>query len=138
MPIEAINEFAAENGKPKWDWEAPAEDEELTAAVAAAAKSGLSDAYRISDKVERQAAVGDAKSAAVEALAGAEDARWSAEEVYGALSKLEKNIVRDRVIAGEPRIDGRDTKTVRPIDVKIGLLPRAHGSAIAARDRAAE
>ena len=131
--INTIKELAAEVGKPAWDWEAPAEDEELNAAVAAAAKSALSDAYRISDKVERQAAVGEAKSAAVESLAGADEARWAAEDVYGVLSKLEKNIVRDRVIAGEPRIDGRDTKTVRPIDVKVGILPRAHGSAIFTR-----
>ncbi len=131
--IDAINELAAEVGKPAWDWEAPAEDEELAAAVASAAESGLSDAYRISDKVDRQAAVGDAKSSAVDSLAGDEDAQWSPEAVYGALSKLEKNIVRSRVIAGEPRIDGRDTKTVRPIDVKVGVLPRAHGSAVFTR-----
>jgi polyribonucleotide nucleotidyltransferase len=131
--ISAINELAAEASKPKWDWEAPAEDADLAAAVAAAAEAGLTEAYQISDKVERQAAVGNAKSAAVDALAGGEDARWSAEEVSGALSKLEKNVVRGRVIAGEPRIDGRDTKTVRPIDVKVGVLPRAHGSAIFTR-----
>ena len=131
--INAINELADEVGKPSWDWEAPAEDEELAAAVASAAESALADAYRISDKVERQAAVGDAKSGAVESLAGDDSARWSAEDVYGALSKLEKRIVRGRVIAGEPRIDGRDTKTVRPIDVKVGVLPRAHGSAVFTR-----
>jgi polyribonucleotide nucleotidyltransferase len=131
--IAAINELAAEVGKPKWDWEAPAEDEELTSAVTGAAENSLSDAYRISDKVDRQAAVGDAKASAVEALAAGDEPRWSAEEVYGALSKLEKKIVRERVIAGEPRIDGRDTRTVRPIDVKVGVLPRAHGSAIFTR-----
>jgi polyribonucleotide nucleotidyltransferase len=131
--IAAIRELAAEVGKPAWDWAAPQEDEELAAAVAAAAEAGLTDAYQVSDKVERQAAVGDVKSAAVESLAGDEDAKWTAEEVYGALSKLEKNIVRGRVIAGNPRIDGRDTRTVRPIDVKVGVLPRAHGSAIFTR-----
>ena len=131
--IDAINELAAEAGKPKWDWEAPAEDADLAAAVAEAAEGALTEAYQISDKVERQAAVGNAKSAAVDALAGGDDARWSPEEVSGALSKLEKNVVRGRVIAGEPRIDGRDTKTVRPIDVKVGVLPRAHGSAIFTR-----
>jgi polyribonucleotide nucleotidyltransferase len=131
--IQAISELADEAGKPKWDWQAPAEDEELAGAVAAAAEAGLTAAYQVSDKVERQAAVGEAKSAAVESLAGGDDAKWSPEEVSGALSKLEKNIVRGRVIAGEPRIDGRDTKTVRPIDVKVGVLPRAHGSAIFTR-----
>ena len=131
--IDTINELAAEVGKPAWDWTAPEEDEELASAVATAAESGLTAAYQVSDKVDRQAAVGDAKTAAVESLAGDDDANWAPEEVYGALSKLEKNIVRGRVIAGEPRIDGRDTKTVRPIDVQVGVLPRAHGSAVFTR-----
>ncbi len=133
VAIDAINELAAEVGKPAWDWEAPATDEDLAAAVADQATDGLTAAYQITDKQERVAAVGAAKEAAVEALAGDEDARWSADEVKGAASKLEKNIVRSRVIAGEPRIDGRDTTTVRPIDVKVGVLPRAHGSAVFTR-----
>jgi len=131
--IAAINELAAEVGKPSWDWQAPEADEALAAAVAAAAESGLADAYRITDKQDRQAAVGEAKTAAVEALAGDEDASWSADDVKGALSKLEKTIVRQRVIKGEPRIDGRDQSTVRPIDVSVGALPRAHGSAVFTR-----
>ena len=133
VAINAIKELAAEVGKPAWDWQAPAVDEELDAAVAAAATSGLSDAYRITDKVERQASVGDTKSASRESLAGGDDARWSEDEVKGALAKLEKSIVRNRVIAGEPRIDGRDTTTVRPIEVQVGVLPRAHGSEIFTR-----
>ena len=133
VAIGAIKELAAEVGKPSWDWQAPPTNEELDAAVAAAATAGLSDAYRITDKVERQASVGEAKAAAVEALASGDDASWSEDEVKGALSKLEKSIVRNRVIAGEPRIDGRDTTTVRPIDVKVGVLPRAHGSAVFTR-----
>ncbi|NNJ66063.1 MAG: polyribonucleotide nucleotidyltransferase, partial [Xanthomonadales bacterium] len=131
--IDAINELAAEVGKPAWEWEAPAPDEELAAALAAQAESALSDAYRITDKQERQAAVGDAKRSAMEALAGGEEARWGEDEVKGALAKLEKSIVRQRVIKGEPRIDGRDRSTVRPIDVKVGVLPRAHGSAVFTR-----
>ena len=131
--IDIINDLASEVGKSAWDWSAPEEDQELAAAVASAAESGLSDAYRISDKVDRQAAVGEAKVAAVESLAGDDDAKYTPEDVNGALSKLEKNIVRSRVIAGEPRIDGRDTKTVRSIDVKVGILPRAHGSAVFTR-----
>jgi len=133
VAIAAINELAGEAGKPKWDWEAPAVDAELEKAAADAAESGLSDAYRITDKMERQASVGDTKAAAKESLAGGDDARWSSDEVKGALSKLEKRIVRQRVIAGEPRIDGRDRKTVRPINVKVGVLPRTHGSAIFTR-----
>jgi len=133
VAINAINELAGEAGKPKWDWEAPAADEELEKAAADAAESGLSDAYRITDKMERQASVGDTKAAVKESLAGGDDARWSSDEVNGALSKLEKRIVRQRVIAGEPRIDGRDRKTVRPINVEVGVLPRTHGSAIFTR-----
>jgi len=131
--ITAIEELAAEVSKPAWDWQAPEVDESLDAAVADAAGQGLSDAYRITDKVERQDSVRSAKGAAIEALTDGDDAKWSPDEVGGALSKLEKSIVRNRVIAGEPRIDGRDTRTVRPIDVKVGVLPRAHGSAVFTR-----
>ena len=133
VAIDVINELAAEVGKPAWDWQAPEADNDLAAAVAAEAESGLADAYRITDKQERQAAVAAAKAAATEALADREEARWSAEEVKGALSKLEKTTVRQRVIKGEPRIDGRDQSTVRPIDVSVGVLPRAHGSALFTR-----
>ena len=133
VAIDCINELAAEVGKPAWDWVAPEADEDLAAAVAAAATSGLSDAYQITDKQVRQAAVGAAKDAAVEELAGDDNAKWSAEEVKGELYKLEKSIVRQRVIKGEPRIDGRDKSTVRPIDVEVGVLPRAHGSAVFTR-----
>ena len=133
VAIDCINELAAEVGKPAWDWTAPEADEDLAAAVAASATAGLSDAYQITDKQDRQAAVGAAKDAAVEELAGDEGAKWSAEEVKGELYKLEKSIVRQRVIKGEPRIDGRDKSTVRPIDVEVGILPRAHGSAVFTR-----
>ena len=133
VAIDTINELAAEVGKPAWDWQAPEVDEGLVAAVAAAAMEGLSDAYRITDKQDRQEAVGAAKSATIEALTSGDEALYSAEDVKGALYKLEKNIVRQRVIKGEPRIDGRDKSTVRPIDVEVGTLPRAHGSAIFTR-----
>jgi polyribonucleotide nucleotidyltransferase len=133
VAIDAITELAAEAGKPAWEWQAPEENTELTTAVDEKARSALTAAYQISDKQERQAAVADAKSAALEALAEGENAAFTGEEVSGALYKLEKSIVRGRVIAGEPRIDGRDRSTVRPIDVKVGVLPRAHGSAIFTR-----
>ncbi len=131
--IRAINELAAEAGKPKWEWETPAENRELDAAVAELAEAELRDAYRITDKQERQAAVGAAKDKAMDSLAAGDEPRYTADEVAGALKKLEKAIVRKRVIAGDPRIDGRDHKTVRPIDVKVGILPRAHGSALFTR-----
>ena len=133
VAIDTIKELAAESGKPPWDWQAPVEDEDLAVAVTSQAESGLTNAYLITDKLERQAAVGETKSAAVDALADSEDAQWSADEVKGSLSKLEKRIVRSRILSGEPRIDGRDRTTVRPIDVKVGILPRAHGSAIFTR-----
>jgi len=133
VAIDVISELAAEVGKPAWDWQAPVEDEALASAVASQATDGLTAAYQITDKQERQAAVGDAKGAAVDALADGEDAQWSADDVKGALYKLEKGIVRSRIIAGEARIDGRDQSTVRAIDVKVGVLPRAHGSAIFTR-----
>jgi polyribonucleotide nucleotidyltransferase len=133
VAIDVINELAAEVGKPSWDWEAPAEDTELADAVAAQASEALSAAYQTTDKQERQVAVAAANDAAVEALTAGDDAKWSAEDVKGALYKLEKSTVRNRVIAGEPRIDGRDRETVRPIDVKVGVLPRAHGSSIFTR-----
>ncbi|NIV18083.1 MAG: polyribonucleotide nucleotidyltransferase [Woeseiaceae bacterium] len=131
--IVAINELAAEAAKPAWEWEAPEEDVNLANAAAAQAGDAMTAAYQVTDKQERQAAVADAKRATLEALADGEESQWTAEEVSGALYKLEKNTVRSRVIAGEPRIDGRDRKTVRPIDVKVGVLPRAHGSAIFTR-----
>jgi len=131
--IVAINELAAEASKPSWDWQGPAEDTDLAAAVAAQAEAGFSDAYQITDKMDRQAAVGELKSAVIEALAGGDDAQWSADEVKGALYKLEKSVVRGHVIGGNPRIDGRDQKTVRPIHVEVGVLPRAHGSAVFTR-----
>ncbi len=133
IAIDTISELAAEVGKPSWDWAAPAEDTELAAAVVDQAGTGLSAAYQTTDKQERQAAVGAAKDATIEALAAGDDAKWSADDVKGALYKLEKSTVRNRVIAGEPRIDGRDRETVRPIDVKVGVLPRAHGSSVFTR-----
>jgi len=131
--IKAISELAAEAGKPAWDWESPVVDQDLEATVADAARGRLTEAYQITDKLERQTAVADAKAAAVEAIVVGEEPKWSEEDVRGALSRLEKSVVRGRVLAGEPRIDGRDRNTVRPIDVKVGVLPRAHGSAIFTR-----
>ena len=132
--IRVIKELQAEAGKPAWDWQAPEEDQELASAVGAQATAGFTAAYQISDKMERQAAVADVKVGAIETLGGdGDDARWSAEELSGALSKLEKQVVRQRVIKGEPRIDGRDHRTVRPINVEVGVMPRAHGSAVFTR-----
>jgi polyribonucleotide nucleotidyltransferase len=136
--ITAIKELAAEIGTPSWDWSAPAADEALAEKVAATSTDALTSAYQIADKLQRQDAVKAARNAAVEALATAEGATddqtgWSAADVQGAFGKLEKKIVRGRIIAGEKRIDGRTTSDVRQITVRTGVLPRTHGSALFTR-----
>ncbi|HKL63411.1 MAG TPA: polyribonucleotide nucleotidyltransferase, partial [Woeseiaceae bacterium] len=122
--ISAIEELARQAAKPAWDWQAPEADATLDEKVAAIARDALTEAYQISDKQERQEAVGKAKNEAVEALSGGDDPAYSREEVAGAFGKLEKAIVRNRVLDGQPRIDGRDHGTVRPITVSVGTLPR--------------
>lgn len=131
--ISAISELAAEVGKPAWDWTAPEPDPQMVEAIADAASAGLTEAYQITEKMARQDRVNEVKSATVEALAGGDEPRWGAEEVKVALKKLESGIVRGRVLDGQPRIDGRDTRTVRPIEVQAGVLPRTHGSAVFTR-----
>jgi polyribonucleotide nucleotidyltransferase len=133
IAIDTITELAADVGKPAWNWVSPEADEDLVAAVVDSATDGLTNAYQITDKQERQDSLSAAKAATVEALASGDDAKWSSNDVQGELYKLEKDIVRQRVIKGEPRIDGRDKSTVRPIDVEVGTLPRAHGSAVFTR-----
>ena len=132
--IKAINELAAEIATPAWDWSAPEADEALAEKVAASSTEALTTAYQIADKLQRQDAVRAARSAAVEALAAAEgEEGWSEADVQGAFGKLEKKIVRGRIIAGEKRIDGRSTADVRQITVRTGVLPRTHGSALFTR-----
>ena len=127
--IRAIKELAAEVGKPRWKWEPPAENAELTSAVALHAQAALAQAYTITEKMQRQTRVSEVKAQTEAKLTGGENPKWTSEQVDSALFKLESNIVRQRILNGEPRIDGRDTKTVRPITVKVGVLPRTHGSA---------
>jgi polyribonucleotide nucleotidyltransferase len=131
--INAINELKAEAGKPAWDWAPPAGNDDLDAAVAAEAEAALNEAYLITVKQDRYAKVDEIKTAVKEKLCGGEAPAWSTEEVKDALNALESRIVRGRVIRGEPRIDGRDTRTVRPIQVRTGVLPRTHGSALFTR-----
>ncbi|NHA14547.1 polyribonucleotide nucleotidyltransferase [Thioalkalivibrio sp. XN279] len=131
--INAINELKAEAGKPAWDWTPPAGNDDLDAAVAAEAEAALNEAYRITVKQDRYAKVDEIKTAVKEKLCGGDEPAWSTDEVKDALSSLESRIVRGRVIRGEPRIDGRDTRTVRPIQVRTGVLPRTHGSALFTR-----
>lgn len=130
--IKVINELVAEAGKPKWEWTAPQPNTSLMAAVAEGYKSGLGEAYRVTDKMERYNKVGELRKQAIEQLAG-EGSEFSAGDVSQVFAKLEKQIVRHRILNGEARIDGRDNRTVRPIAVEVGVLPKAHGSALFTR-----
>ena len=130
--IKAINELKAEAGKPMWNWEPEAENESLKSAVAEKFAATVTEAYQISDKMERYERLGQLKNEAVEQIAD-EEAGISASDVKGVFGKLEKSTVRNRILDGEPRIDGRDTKTVRAIEVETGVLPKAHGSALFTR-----
>ena len=133
VAIKAINELVAEAGKPRWEWQAPAENTELKAAVASAFEARVGEAYRITDKMARQDALSALKAEAVEQLAGEEEGKFDADEVKGVFAGLEKRVVRSRVVKGEPRIDGRDHRTVRPLAIEVGSLPKTHGSAIFTR-----
>jgi polyribonucleotide nucleotidyltransferase len=129
--VQAVKELAEEVGVDSWEWEAPAADEGLAAKVAELATQGLIDAYAIADKMQRRDAIGEVKNSVVEALCDEEDEQApSAGDVSSAFSKLEKTLVREHILSGNPRIDGRDLSTVRPISVECGVLPRAHGSAL--------
>ncbi|HEY2418925.1 MAG TPA: polyribonucleotide nucleotidyltransferase [Steroidobacteraceae bacterium] len=133
IAIQNIRELAAQAGKPKWDWKAPAFEAPLAEAVAARAEATLSAAYRITEKTQRTARLSEIKKDLTKALTDVEPNQWKADAVVSELFKLESRIVRERILAGEPRIDGRDLRTVRPISVKVGVLPRAHGSALFTR-----
>jgi polyribonucleotide nucleotidyltransferase len=133
VAIRAIRELAAQVGKPRWKWQPPADNPDLTSAVALHAQAALSQAYSITEKQQRYARISEIKAQTTTTLAAGEAPKYDADEVDTALFKLESNIVRQRILNGEPRIDGRDTKTVRPITVKVGVLPRTHGSALFTR-----
>jgi len=130
--ISVIKEFAAQVNTPAMEWSAPEENTALMNAVAAAGTDSITAAYKIADKLERYGALNTVRAGLVDKVA-TEDSGYTADEVKAAVGKLEKKIVRSRIIAGERRIDGRDTTTVRPITVRTGVLPRAHGSALFTR-----
>ena len=129
--IAAINDLAAAAGKPRWDWQAPAKDAALHAAVVEKAQEGLQAAYQLMEKQARSKRLDEVRAAVVQDLA-AEDAE-RADAVRRALKSIETEIVRGRVLDGAPRIDGRDRFTVRPISIEVGVLPRTHGSALFTR-----
>ena len=133
VAIRAIRELAAEAGKPRWKWEPPADNADLASAVALHAHAAMGEAYSISEKQQRYARISEIKAQTIATLTTGESPKFNEEQVDGALFKLESNIVRQRILNGEPRIDGRDVKTVRPITIKVGVLPRTHGSALFTR-----
>jgi polyribonucleotide nucleotidyltransferase len=130
--INAINEFVREVNPVVWDWTPPAKDEALIAKIKELAHQGLVDAYNIRQKQARYSKVNEVKEAVI-AQVITEENKLSLNTVNNHLFDLESSIVRNKILSGEPRIDGRDTKTVRPIDIQLGLLPRAHGSSLFTR-----
>jgi polyribonucleotide nucleotidyltransferase len=130
--INAINEFVEEAGKPEWDWAPAAKNEELVAKLNALVEADLQEAYRITSKQKRTQRVNEISAKAVEVLTAGDNAPDAA-TIGNLFFEIESRIVRGRILAGEPRIDGRDTRTVRPIAIRTGVLPRTHGSALFTR-----
>jgi polyribonucleotide nucleotidyltransferase len=138
VAINAIKQLAAETAKPKWSWTAPGPNLELKDAVSALAEKNLTAAYALTEKQQRHARIGEIKNAVIETLSGeAAPAggfpKFTADQVGTELFNLEYRLVRERILEGHPRIDGRDTKTVRGINIRTGVLARTHGSALFTR-----
>ncbi|MDX1460417.1 MAG: polyribonucleotide nucleotidyltransferase [Xanthomonadales bacterium] len=132
--IQAVKELAEEAGVQPWDWQAPETDEALASRVSDAATKGLEEAYSIADKIQRRDAIDAVRQQVIESLCNEDDESAPTKgDVSAAFSKIEKALVRDKILSGQPRIDGRDLTTVRPISVEVGLLPRTHGSALFTR-----
>jgi polyribonucleotide nucleotidyltransferase len=137
VAIEAIHELVAEAGKPAWDWQPPAKNEALIARIHEIADAGLAEAYTIRSKQARNDKLREVYELVEKTLtadaeaAGVEVADMN--EVHGILFEMEAHIVRSNILEGKPRIDGRDTRTVRPIEIRQSLLPRTHGSALFTR-----
>ncbi|MCV6589159.1 MAG: polyribonucleotide nucleotidyltransferase [Marinobacterium sp.] len=130
--VDAVNELAAEAGKEKWVWAAPEKNKALIAKVRAEAGEGIAQAYQTAIKLERQNKLAELRSAVIDKLSSEEEGEDAA-EVAAIFGSLEKETVRTRILDGEPRIDGRDSKTVRAIDTKVNLLEGTHGSALFTR-----
>ncbi len=131
--INEINEFVKEVGITRTEWTAPEVDQELVDTVTSECEADVVETYKISDKLERLNKLDDIRNALIEKFASGEDAKWDAAKLSNAFYKLEKKVVRGSIIAGNPRIDGRDTKTVRPLHIRTGVLERTHGSALFTR-----
>ncbi|GAA4361523.1 polyribonucleotide nucleotidyltransferase [Kangiella marina] len=133
VAIQAIKELQAEAGKPAWDWTAPEKNTALYDAVKEKMHGAIVEAYQIADKAERYDKINELSAEAVEALAGEEEGQPAAEDVKEVFHDIEKEVVRTRIVSGEPRIDGREPDMVRALDIRTGVLPRTHGSAIFTR-----
>ncbi|NIM28653.1 MAG: polyribonucleotide nucleotidyltransferase [Gammaproteobacteria bacterium] len=131
--IGLIRELKAQAGHPEWGWSPEPDDAALADRVAEVATHPISEAYRVPEKLKRQKQIFDVRSKVIEDLAGGEDSQWQESEVVAAFAGLEKKIVRGWILAGERRIDGRDTASVRDITTRVGVLPRTHGSALFTR-----
>ena len=131
--IEMINELVDEAGKPLWDWTPPARDESLVSRLAALAENDLREAYRIKQKQSRSQRIDELRNRVVAELVTNAASPADDRTVKNLFSDLEAKIVRTQILDGEPRIDGRDTRTIRPITIRTGVLPRAHGSALFTR-----
>ena len=130
--IAAIAEMASEVGNERWEWEAPTADEGVHGRVESLVGGNVSEAYQIADKAARQDKMIEIRQSAIEQLC-ADDEGDSPDAVKASIKAVEKNVVRGRILANEPRIDGRDLETVRPITIETGILPRTHGSALFTR-----
>lgn len=131
--IRAINELVEVAGKPEWDWQPPAKNEALIARIKELAAADMEEAFRITSKQARTERVNEIRKKTIAAVTEAAEVPPSGNELKDIFHDLEAGIVRSRILAGEPRIDGRDTRTVRPIDIRVGVLPRTHGSALFTR-----
>lgn len=131
--IQAINELVEVAGKPAWDWKAPQPNEALVARIRELAFAELEEAFRITAKQARNDRLKAIRAQVIEKVLAEFDPLPSIPDIENILFMLEASIVRGRILAGEPRIDGRDTRTVRPIDIRVGVLPRTHGSALFTR-----
>lgn len=132
--IKEIEEFAKQVNRPVWDWVKPAEDTALIEAVKADAESAVGDAFRIVDKLERQNKLAEIQKATAEKIKASKE-EWAEKdnEIAKIFFELERNIVRERILSGEKRIDGRTLRMIRPITIATGILPRVHGSALFTR-----
>lgn len=132
--IKEIEEFAKQVNRPVWDWVKPAEDTALIEAVKADAEAAVGDAFRIVDKLERQNKLAEIQKATAEKIKASKE-EWTEKdnEIAKIFFELERNIVRERILSGEKRIDGRTLRMIRPITIATGILPRVHGSALFTR-----